>query len=111
MNRVKHACAALAACLVLGFSNTSLAIEAKHLQEDMETKEASRLTSGMVLMLSYLQYRLGYPERGECVYDWYFKNHDTPGHVWEVMQKYPDSHAEGIVYALAKLDCFTGDKK
>lgn len=106
MNRVKRAFAVALMGLLPGLSGHLQATEARHLHENMDGKEASKFVSGMVSMLSYLQYRLGFPERGDCIDNWYYQTPGTPANVSDALWAYEDQHAEAIIYVLAKKACF-----
>lgn len=106
MNTVKRVFVVLFSMLFLSIPATSYGLKAKHVIEDMDGKEAAKFVSGMVTMLQYLQYRLGQPERGQCIYDWYFKDDKTPETVMALISEYPEGHSEAIIYILAKNACF-----
>jgi len=105
MNRAKRAFAALAACLVLGFSNTSLAITAGELLADDDSKYISRYLMGLVDMFAYLQFTEGDDDRGNCIYNWYYRTEGSVEAIYGYLEKFPDKAPEAIVWVLAKRAC------
>lgn len=104
MNRVKHACTALIACLLVVMVKPAVAMTAGELLQD-DSKTVGNYLSGLVDMLSYMEFVKGDEERGRCINRWYYETQGSVEQVYDYLEKYPDKFAGTIVMVLAKQPC------
>lgn len=90
--------------LLLFISSPALAIKSGELLEE-DSKDISNYIMGLVDMLSYLEYVKKNDDRGECIFNWYYKTEEALAKIYFYMGKYPDKFPESIVIVLTEQAC------
>jgi len=96
---------AIVTSTILVFSNASIAVEAGDVITDMGDNERAGYMTGMADMLVYLEYAKGNNERGQCIYDWFYKDEGTIEKLGDYFAKYDSKPPEGIMVILSKRAC------
>jgi len=105
MNKVKLAFAAILTSALMSFSVPSYAITAGDLLEENGSSELYSYLAGLADMLAYLQFMTENDQRGECIYDWFYRTEGSLETVHKYLQKYADKQPEAIMIVLAKRAC------
>jgi hypothetical protein len=105
MKKVKEALAAVITGISIIVSGPSSAITAGELLEDNSSSEIYNYLAGLADMFAYIQFTEGNKERGNCVYNWYYRTEGSVEKVYGYLEKFPDKAPEGIFWVLAKRAC------
>lgn len=86
---------------------TSQALTNKELLATMDDSYVSAYIVATVEALAFMYYVAGNKEGSQCIMDWYFKNEDTTGKIYDALKRFEDSRAQPVIYLLAKKKCGT----
>lgn len=73
----------------------------------MSTDQLSGYLAGVVEGLAYARYqRDGQMTEGmNCIYDWYYRNQETPRMVFETFDRFPDHSPGAVMAAMVEKAC------
>ena len=73
----------------------------------MGTEERHAFVAGIVEGLAIARFRQdnNKPDGMQCIYDWFYKDPDTPGNIYAAFQHYPDYPPGTVVDVMVRKVC------